>query len=125
MWWFMLCCDMLIPALMIIGGRIMWKHPPKEINDLIGYRTSRSMKNIDTWIFAHKYSGKLWWSIGWLITPITIVAHVPFYASSDHSVEILSLILIAIQTILLIFTIFLTERALKKRFTEEGIQRKF
>lgn len=40
-WWFMLICDMLIPVVMIIVGRMMWKHCPKSINGMLGYRTTR------------------------------------------------------------------------------------
>ena len=29
-----------------------------QINDAFGYRTTRSMKNQETWRFAHQYSGK-------------------------------------------------------------------
>ena len=43
-WWFMLLCDMLVPIVMVIVGRMMWKHCPKHINSLVGYRTTRSMK---------------------------------------------------------------------------------
>ena len=25
-WWFMLMCDMIIPIVMVITGRMMWKH---------------------------------------------------------------------------------------------------
>ena len=63
-WWFIFCFNQLTPILMILGGQIMWKHSPKNINSIIGYRTSRSMKNIDTWLFAQKHCGKLWWKIG-------------------------------------------------------------
>ena len=48
-WWVMLFCDLLIPVTMLIGGRAMWKHCPNSINGLFGYRTHRSMKNMDTW----------------------------------------------------------------------------
>ena len=58
-WWFMLICDMIIPIVMVIVGRMMWKHCPKNINGMSGYRTTRSMKNMDTWKFAHDYCGKL------------------------------------------------------------------
>ena len=44
-WWFMLICDLIIPV--VIGGRMMWKHCPKHINGMSGYRTIRSMKNMD------------------------------------------------------------------------------
>lgn len=47
-WWFMIICDLVIPILMIFTGRMMWKHTPKNINGIIGYRTRRSMKNMDT-----------------------------------------------------------------------------
>ena len=70
-WWFMLICDLIIPIVMIIAGRMMWKHCPKSINGIVGYRTNRSMKNMDTWKFAHEYCGKLWWKIGWCYTTFT------------------------------------------------------
>ena len=31
-WWFMLLCDLIIPIVMVIAGRMMWKHCPKHIN---------------------------------------------------------------------------------------------
>lgn len=43
-WWFILICDCIIPVLMIIAGRMMWKHCPKKINGIVGYRTKMSMK---------------------------------------------------------------------------------
>ena len=58
-WWFVLVCDMLIPILMVIVGNMMRKHTPEKINGMIGYRTARSMKNIDTWKFAHDHCGRL------------------------------------------------------------------
>lgn len=122
-WWFMFCCDLLIPVLMIIIGRIMQKHHPQKINSLIGYRTSRSMKNMDTWIFAHNYSGKLWWRIGWVILFPSIIIHIPFYGVSDDIIGIVGLILATVQIIILICSIFPTERALKRTFTDEGVRR--
>ena len=56
-WLFMLICDLLVPIIMIVGGRIMWKHCPKHINGIYGYRTTRSMKNLHTTI-AENFGGK-------------------------------------------------------------------
>jgi len=119
-WWFMLICDLLIPVTMILAGRLMWKHPPKKINGLIGYRTSQSMKNMDTWAFAHEYSGRLWWKIGWIIAIPSLLVHFPVYGASDNTIGILGGILVTLQTIILIASIFPTESALKRTFTEEG-----
>ncbi|MBE6023390.1 MAG: SdpI family protein [Cellulosilyticum sp.] len=59
-WIFMLLMTLLIPISMIGFGYYFSKKAPKEINNVLGYRTSRSMKNKETWQFAHNYFGKLW-----------------------------------------------------------------
>ena len=74
-------CNLLIPVVVIVTGRIMWKHYPKNINGLVGYRTTRSMKNMDTWKFAHDYCGKLWWKIGWVMIIPSALIHIPLYHS--------------------------------------------
>lgn len=122
-WWFMFCCDILIPVTMIACGRVMWKHCPKNINGLMGYRTSRSMKNMDTWKFAHEHCGKLWWKIGWIILIPSIIVHIPFYKTDDNTIGVVGGILATVQVIILIASIFPTERALKRNFTDDGIRR--
>lgn len=88
LWWFWLICDLLIPFVMIVVGRMSWKHCPKNINSLIGYRTTRSMKSMDTWKFAHEYCGKLWWKLGWLIMILTALMYIPLYQSNDNMIGI-------------------------------------
>ena len=122
-WWFMLCCDVLIPVLMIIAGRMMWKRPPKTINGTVGYRSNRSMMNMDTWNFAHDYCGRLWWKIGWIMLVPSILIHIPLYGRSENAIGIVCGILITVQTIVLIASIFPTERALKRTFTDSGKRR--
>jgi len=40
----MFLCNLMIPVIMIGVGYMMYKHPPKSINAIYGYRTARSMK---------------------------------------------------------------------------------
>ena len=122
-WWFMLICDLLIPAVMLIGGRAMWKHCPKQINHFLGYRTTRSMKNMDTWRFAHEYCGRLWWKIGCIMLVPSFLIHIPFYHSSESVLGILGMVLMTVQCIVIIAPIFPTEAALKKTFHEDGTRR--
>ena len=122
-WWFMLDCDLLVPVLMIGTGYMMWKHPPKEINWVMGYRTSRSTKNLDTWKFAHDYCGRLWWKAGWIMLIPTAAVHIPFYRSSVDEIGTMASVLVGVQLVILILSIIPTERALKKTFTDEGIRR--
>lgn len=115
-WWFMFVCDLLTPILMIVAGNMMWKHAPKKINGIIGYRTSRSMKNIETWKFAQDYCGRLWRKIGWIMLIPSLVVHIPFYRSSDNVIGTAGAILCTMQCAVLILSIFPTERALKRNF---------
>lgn len=119
-WWFMLISDLLIPMIMIIGGWMMWRHTPKNINGFVGYRTPRSMKNRDTWDFAHIYCGRLWWKIGWMMLVPSVIVNIPFYGSTDDTIGGAGVILVTIQTAILIVSIFPTEKALKNNFDEDG-----
>ena len=122
-WWFMFICNLMIPLLMIFLGRWMWKHCPQSINWVLGYRSKRSMKNMDTWKFAHEYCGKLWWKLGWITLIPTIAIQIPFFHSNEDVVGIVGGIICTIHTILLIVSIFPTEAALKKTFHEDGTRR--
>lgn len=67
-WVFMLAMDLLVPLTMICFGRRFAKNAPKKINMAFGYRTTMSMKNQSTWVFAHRYIGKLWSVWGWILS---------------------------------------------------------
>ena len=123
LWWFLFVCNLLIPAVMIIGGGLMWKSSPKNINRVYGYRTARSMKNMDTWEFAHRYIGRLWWIIGWVSVVTTVLAQLPFIGSNDDKVSIVSCVILTVQMIALVVTVILTEMALKRTFDENGERR--
>ena len=95
-WIFMCVTVLLIPFLMISFGGLFSRSAPKEINSAFGYRTSMSMKNADTWQFAHHYFGKIWRTLGWI------------------------LIITFLQLIPLILPIFFTEKALRAHFDRNG-----
>ncbi len=122
-WWFMFVCNLLIPVILIIAGRMMWKHYPKKINTVYGYRTKRSMKNMDTWRFAHNYCGKLWWKIGWFSLFPSVVVQTPFFESSEDVIGIVGGIICTVQVVILMATVFQTEAALKKTFNDDGTRR--
>ncbi len=119
-WAFMFVCNLLIPVLMIVIGKIMWKNPPKTINYVMGYRTSMSMKNMDTWKFAHEHSGKLWWKAGWIMLIPSIVIQLPFMGKGEDIVGTVGGILCTVQCFALIAAIFPTEKALRENFDKNG-----
>lgn len=122
-WWFLFVCNLMIPILMILLGKWMWKHCPESINVVLGYRTKRSMKNMDTWKFAHEYCGKLWWKLGWISLLPTIVVQIPFFYSNEDVIGTVGSMISTVQVILLMVSVFPTEAALKKTFHEDGTRR--
>lgn len=119
-WIFMLVMDLLFPVVMIVMGRYFMKTSPKEINYIFGYRTNMSMKNKDTWNFAHKYIGKLWFYLGLLLIPITVIPMLFVLGGTEDVVGTMGCIICVIALIILIVPIFPTERALKMNFDKDG-----
>ena len=119
----MFMCNISIPAIMCIAGYMMYAHPPKQINGVIGYRTKMSSKNEDTWSFAHNYCGKLWIKSGIILMFLTVAAQLPFIHSSDNVVSIVTLIIEAIQLVFILGSVYLVEKALKGTFDKDGNRR--
>ena len=122
-WWFIFISDLIIPITLFVAGLVMWKRPAKQINRIMGYRSARSMQNMDTWKFAQTYCGKRCWEIGLILAIPTIIAHIPFYRSPETTLETLSLTLLCIQIVIVLVPVFLTERALRKNFHEDGTKK--
>lgn len=123
-WIIMLISYLIIPLTMIGFGRYFIKTAPKEINDFFGYRTTMSMKNKDTWEFAHHYCGKLWVMIGWFLLILTIIAMLFVIGYNKYFLGNFGLILCSIQVFFLIGPIIPTEIALKKNFDKNGNRKK-
>ena len=121
--YFVFLCNLLIPVVVIVTGRIMWKHYPKNINGLVGYRTTRSMKNMDTWKFANEYCGRLWYKMGLFMLALSVFVSVVLLGTNDSTYSIISLIFVLVQCVVLIVSIFPVEIALKKMFKEDGTRK--
>ncbi|TCT17135.1 SdpI/YhfL family protein [Natranaerovirga pectinivora] len=108
-----------IICLSMIGfGFLMVKKPPKEINALFGYRTAMSSKNKDTWVFAHRYSGKIWIRSGIITGIISVILAFALQGLSNYN--LLLVVICYIQIIVLLLVIPFTAAALRKTFDKNG-----
>ena len=119
-WILMLCVNLLIPGVMIGFGRWSLKGGPKEINWIIGYRTGMSMKNEDTWAFAHQELGRLWTKWGWILLIASVAVMLAVIGRSETAVSIIGCILMFAQLIPLIGCIAPVERKLRETFDKDG-----
>lgn len=122
-WIFMLLIDLLVPLTMIGLGRLFLTKAPKNINAVFGYRTTMSMKNNDTWEFAHKFCGKLWVKCGLVLIPISVIPLIFVLNKSIDTIAYVGLIISFIQLVPLVGSILPTEAALKKTFDQNGHRR--
>ncbi len=119
-WIFMFVMVLLTPFTMIIFGNKMSKTPKGDINKVSGYRTSRSMKNQDTWIFAQKLAGKIWLICGSIILAPSIIAMIAVYNKTTDIVGMIGGATVFLQGIIMVSPFILVENALKKNFDENG-----
>lgn len=119
-WIFMLVMVWLIPVMMLGFGALFRRRPPRNVNYWFGYRTARSMKNEDTWEFAHHYMGKLWYVWGGVMLPLSTVAMLPVLGRDEDAVGSAGSIICIVQMLVIFITIGLTERALRKRYDKNG-----
>lgn len=109
--------NLLIPMIMIMFGLYFYKHGPKTINPIFGYRTSMSMKNEETWKFAHHYCGKVWIICGLAMMVLTIAI------KTANLLETYQSAFVFLQVMILIISIVPVEVALRKTFDKNGKRR--
>ena len=120
---YMLLTSLLIPVIMLVFGWIFRCQAPKKINVWYGYRTARSMKNEDTWVFAHQHIGRTWLIVGAVMLVISVIPMIAVYGKDVDTVSVVSLVLTVVQLIPLIVSLIPTEQALKKTFDDNGIRK--
>ena len=119
-WIYMLLMNLLNTFTLIGFGKHFMRKAPKEINEVFGYRTPMSMKNKDTWEFAHKYCGKIWYFCGVISLPTTVILMLLVIGKNMEVVGTVGAIITGVQLVFLIGSIFPTEIALRKNYDKNG-----
>lgn len=124
-WIFMLVMNLLTPLVMIIYGRIFEKKPPKIVRSkfAFGYRTVMSMKNEETWEYAHRFFGKLWFRFGIAVGLISIIVLFFFIGKDKDTVGFAGMIICYVQLVAMLLPVIPTELALRRRFDKYGNRR--
>ena len=118
----MLVMNLLIPFVMIIYGRVFEKKPPKIARSkfAFGYRTVMSMRNEETWEYAHRFFGKLWFRFGIAVGLISIIVLFFFIGKDKDTVGFDGMIICYVQLVAMLLPVIPTEISLRKRFDKNG-----
>ena len=114
----------LLPLVMVICGMSYTKRGPKKITRLQGYRSKMSMKNRETWDFAHKNLGDLWFKLGAPLLAVTSVVSLLVFRETTEQITTWCCVIFVIQLVIMVLPVAYTEKALKENFDENGKWRK-
>ena len=111
----------VVPIIFLVFGWLFTHgRYPKHPNEFYGYRTTRSMKNDEAWVFAQECWGRLSWRFGWWFLVVSLLFVTILQMQFVRRSEIYVGVWIAVQAVLTLGTILPVERALKNRFDEFG-----
>ena len=116
----MLVSCLMLPAVMLIAGCMMYKHTPHRGSVPFGYRSKASMRSPETGKFANEYCGKLWLRLGLALLLAVIAAFILMWNDGDDAVAKTGVVIIVAETVLMVVSIGPVEAALKKRFDKDG-----
>lgn len=119
-WMFMLMMALLILCCMIGFGKLFLNRVPEKINYAFGYRTTMSMKNQDTWQFAHKFCGRLWFRIGLILLPLSVIPLLLVLGKETDEIGTVGTVVCVAQLVPLLGSVIPTEVALRKEFDSDG-----
>ena len=119
-WLLITSLALLCPSIMIIFGILFVIRAPKGISYVFGYRTRRSMKNRETWKFAHKLLGILWLVLGVVSFASILTPMIFLYNSPDNIIGTVGALLTLLGLAILALPILPVERALHKNFDVFG-----
>lgn len=122
-WIFMTCCTLLIPVLMVCAGAALRRGKFSTINPVSGYRTRRSMKNQQTWDYAHRECGLLWRRWGSTMLVLTVIAMLLFMGEDTDHIGVVGSVITVLQMIPLFLSIVIVEKKLREKFDENGLPR--
>ena len=121
---FLFFCSLLMPATFLGVGWYFTRHTPGR-NSAFGYRTPLSGKSDLANAFAHQYIGRLWWKIGLVSLPVTVITFIILLVLQldKDTTGWIGGGLVLLECGAMLLTILPTEVALHKNFDKDGAPR--
>lgn len=120
MWLFFTLVNATIPCMTLLIGLLFYFKPPKKINYIYGYRTAMSMKNQETWDYAHRFCGRLWIFIGIFMLVATAALLYLFLSGASAKPDDRMALIVLMQVGLMVGSIIPVESQLRRVFDRSG-----
>ena len=108
----------ILPVTVLAAGYYYKNHVPKTMKS--GYRTRRSTRSRETWVYAHRMLGKLWRPLGWVLLTVSFFGMFGILILNRDALEHATAALGAVQAVAMLGSLIPVERALRQNFDETG-----
>ena len=108
----------VIPVTVLAAGYYYKNRVPKTMKT--GYRTARSTRSRESWVFAHRMLGRLWRPRGWVLLTVSFFGMFAVLIINKDALEKATSVLAIAQTVVMVGSLIPVERALKQNFDENG-----
>ena len=108
----------IIPVTVLAVGYYYKNRVPKTMKT--GYRTARSTRSRESWVFAHRMLGRLWRPLGWVLLTVSFFGMFAVLIINKDALEKATSVLVIAQTVVMVGSLIPVERALKQNFDENG-----
>ncbi|MBR6315128.1 MAG: SdpI family protein [Clostridia bacterium] len=108
----------VIPVTVLAAGYYYKNRVPKTMKT--GYRTARSTRSRESWVFAHRMLGRLWRPLGWVLLTVSFFGMFAVLIINKDALEKATSVLAIAQTVVMVGSLIPVERALKQNFDENG-----
>ena len=108
----------VIPVTVLAAGYYYKNRVPKTMKT--GYRTARSTRSRESWVFAHRMLGRLWRPLGWVLLTVSFFGMFAVLIINKDALEKATSVLAIAQTVVMVGSLIPVERALKQNFDEDG-----
>ena len=123
-WIFALCCNLVVPLIMVAGGWMLWKHGNKTDTWFGGYRARRSFFDEESWVYVRGTLGRFWFQLGLVLLIPSVLCLCPFIHYAKKSQGVISYVMVIamfIQFFLLFIPIVAAEISLSRRMNGKGV----
>lgn len=108
----------LLPIIYILGGMLLIFFPPRNINSIYGYRTTKSMKSNEVWVYAQKVAGLTNLIVN---IPLFICAFIVYNFVNVNNETTISIIILVVELIISTTLVFvIPDKMIDKYFDKDG-----
>lgn len=108
----------VIPVTILAAGYYYKNRVPKTMKS--GYRTARSTRSRESWVYAHRMLGRLWRPLGWVLLTVSFFGMFAVLMVNKDALEKATTVLCTVQAAAMLASLIPIERALKQNFDENG-----